>query len=386
MNKNEMKASVKLRTKPTKNGGKSLYLDIYHNGVRRYEFLHLYLLPDDSREAKVTNRNTMKLAEAILAKRIIEFQNSQFGFHSYERTASDFYQYMEQAALRRQKHGRTTHRIAQDLKNKLVAYSHRDPLPFAMIDKPFVIGFLDYMHSRKAVGKTGVSASNNGVLKESTIRRYYNMLNATLRSAVRDEIIPMNPTDKIPLSYLPKAEQTEKSYLTEDELRKMYATHTKIKGKTREMFLFGCATGLRYSDIATLQWMHIEEDADGMLTLKKEQMKTRNVVSFPLSRAAIALLPSKKGKPADYVFGDGRLFPRPNNKSLERWAKQAGIDKHVSFHTSRHTFATLALTKGIDLYTVSKMLGHKDIKQTQVYAKIVDDTKRKAVELLPTFE
>jgi integrase len=386
MSHRENKAGIKLRSKATKNGGRSLYLDIYQRGIRRYEFLHLYLLPETSREAKSENRNTMQLAEAILAKRIVETKNSQYGFHSYERTGADFYQYMEQAALRRQKHGCTTHRISQDLKNKLVAYCHRDPLPFAMIDKPFIIGFLDFMHTKKAVGKTGVSASSNGVLKGSTIRRYYNMLNATLRCAVRDEIIPFNPTDKIPLSYLPRSEQPEKGFLTEEELRKLYATHTKIKGSTREMFLFGCATGLRFSDIATLQWMHIKEEEDGTLMLKKEQMKTQNVVSFPLSRAAIALLPAKKGKPTDFVFGDGKLFPRPNNKSLERWAKAAGIDKHVSFHTSRHTFATLALTKGVDLYTVSKMLGHKDIKQTQIYAKILDTSKKKAVDLMPTFD
>ena len=382
----ENKASIKLRSKATKNGGRSLYLDIYHKGVRRYEFLQLYLLPETSRGAKSENRSTLQLAEAVLAKRIIEAQNSQYGFHSYERTGADFYQYMEQAAIRRQKHGVSTQRIAHDLKGKLVAYCNRSSLPFSMIDKQFVIGFLDFLRTPKAVGKSGVSVSNNGVLKEATVRRYYNMLNATLRSAVRDEIIPTNPTDKIPTSYLPKPEATERSYLTEDELRKLYATHTQIKDSTREMFLFGCATGLRFSDIATLQWQHISEDDDGTLILKKKQVKTQNAVSFPLSKAAVALMPAKRGKPTGFIFGDGKLFPKPNNRSIDGWAKLAGIDKHISFHTSRHTFATLALTKGVDLYTVSKMLGHSSIAQTQIYAKIIDDTKKKAVGLMPTFD
>ncbi len=72
------------------------------------------------------------------------------------------------------------------------------------------------------------------------------------------------------------------------------------------------------------------------------------------------------------------------SKVLKQWCKDAGIDKRVSFHTARHTFATLALTQGVDLYTVSKLLGHKTIQATQIYAKIVDEKKKAAMELLPT--
>jgi len=73
-------------------------------------------------------------------------------------------------------------------------------------------------------------------------------------------------------------------------------------------------------------------------------------------------------------------------KVLKQWCKDAGIDKRVSFHTARHTFATLALTQGVDLYTVSKLLGHKTIQATQIYAKIVDEKKKAAMEALPVVE
>ena len=84
------------------------------------------------------------------------------------------------------------------------------------------------------------------------------------------------------------------------------------------------------------------------------------------------------------------IFKMSNQSKLgnviKPWCKHAGIDKRVSFHTARHTFATLALTQGVDLYTVSKLLGHKTIQATQIYAKIVDEKKKAAMELLPTIE
>jgi len=360
-----------------------LYLDVYRNGERRYTFLHLYLLPETSRENRVANQSTMQMARAVEAKLRVEFQNGDYGFLSYERTGADFFEFLDERERSLRRNNPQPSHVAGLLKQKMMKYAGRKTLPFSMIDRKFIVGFLSFLRTREGMGKSGMSAESDGVLKESTIKRYCAVLNATLNKAVRDEVIPDNPMSRIASEYRPKPEPAEKSYLTEDELRKMYATHTKIKGKTREMFLFGCATGLRYSDICTLQWKHIAESEDGMLELRKKQMKTGVVVSFPLSKSAIELLP-QRGTDDEYVFTDPSS-PRPNNKAIANWARKAGIKKHISFHTSRHTFATLALSCGIDLYTVSKMLGHTSITQTQVYAKLVDDAKRKAINLLPTF-
>lgn len=383
MEKSESKSTIRLRSKSMKNGGQSLYLDIYHLGVRRYEFLHLYLLPETSREAKVENRNTMRLAEAIKSKRIVECQNGQFGFSSFERVNMDFYEYLERLSKASQKHGSTTTQLAGTLAKKMKSYTGRNVLPFAMIDKQFILGFLDFLRTPKAYNRTH-PVKKVRTLKPNAVKRYYCILNTTLNRAVRDDIIPLNPICKIPMEFIPKKEVAEKSYLTEDELRKLYQTPTKMRGQGREKFLFGCATGLRHSDIDTLRWEDITIVEDGTYVLKKKQVKTGRVVEFPMSKAAIALLPKSKERKG-LVFTQ-RVSRTTTNRSIERWAKRAGIGKHVSFHTSRHTFATLALSKGIDLYTVSKMLGHTNITQTQVYAKILDTSKRKAVELLPTFD
>ena len=72
-----------------------------------------------------------------------------------------------------------------------------------------------------------------------------------------------------------------------------------------------------------------------------------------------------------------------SNVILHKWVEQAGISKHVTFHTARHTHATMMLTLGVDLYTVSKLLGHTNIQTTQIYAKLVDESKKKAIDLIP---
>ena len=109
--------------------------------------------------------------------------------------------------------------------------------------------------------------------------------------------------------------------------------------------------------------------------------KTKAPIYVPLSEQAMKWMPERGDKAAeDKVF----VIPRVEyvNPGLAKWAEQAGLKKHVTFHTARHTFATMMLTLGADLYTVSKLLGHSDVKVTQVYAKIVNQKKNDAVNLV----
>ena len=112
------------------------------------------------------------------------------------------------------------------------------------------------------------------------------------------------------------------------------------------------------------------------------QQKTGEPVYVPLSQNAIQWLPEKNKSEAD-----GKVYSLPHVSTIEKWlsswAEDAGLKKHITYHVSRHTFATLTLTYGADLYTVSKLLGHSNIQTTQIYAKIVDENKRKAVNLIP---
>ena len=150
----------------------------------------------------------------------------------------------------------------------------------------------------------------------------------------------------------------------------------------KNAYLFSCFCGLRISDIMLLKWKNIIKDR-GAYTLEIVMKKTKDPIYLPLSDQALKWLPSQSGKTAeDKVF----YIPLFNyvNPALAEWAKKAGLNKHMTFHTARHTFATMMLTLGADLYTVSKLLGHSDVKITQVYAKIVNQKKNDAVNLVNT--
>ena len=97
---------------------------------------------------------------------------------------------------------------------------------------------------------------------------------------------------------------------------------------------------------------------------------------MPISEQAYSLLGERKEQ-TDKVF-KGLTYSAYENKHLAKWIIAAGISKHTPFHSFRHTFAVLQLSKGTDIYTVSKMLGHRELKTTQIYAKIIDQTKREA--------
>ncbi|MDE5840605.1 MAG: site-specific integrase [Muribaculaceae bacterium] len=158
---------------------------------------------------------------------------------------------------------------------------------------------------------------------------------------------------------------------------------TPVSPKAREdknAFLFCCFCGLRHSDVSALKWGDIINDGNKMW-ISIIQKKTRHPVIAPLSGKAISFLPRREGKSKEE-----KVFDMPNhgitNRRLKTWAKDAHIEKNITFHVSRHTFGTMMLTAGVDLYTTSKLMGHTDIAVTQIYAKIVDKKKEEAVNLL----
>ena len=140
-------------------------------------------------------------------------------------------------------------------------------------------------------------------------------------------------------------------------------------------FLFSCFTGLRLSDIKALKWTDIR---NGVIFLR--QQKTKEFVQVPIGKNAAKFI---RENDSDKVFHDFPTCEEWHNRKIREWAKAAGITKHVSFHVARHTFATLALGNGADLFTVSKLLGHTKITTTQIYAKVLDEGRKKAVDAIP---
>lgn len=169
------------------------------------------------------------------------------------------------------------------------------------------------------------------------------------------------------------------------DLKNLYGPSLYIKSEyMRGIFLFSCFTGLRLSDIKTLKWGDVKEDENGVKTIRKRMIKTGGIVEFPMSENAVNLLPMSRKKDGELVFAS-TYHTFIYNFWVRKLAELAGIRKHLTFHCARHTFATMLITKGADLYTVSKLLGHAEIKSTEVYAKVVKEVKMKAIDYLPKF-
>ena len=241
------------------------------------------------------------------------------------------------------------------------------------VDKDFCRGFAQYLgQAKNRVG--GKLSSNSRFL-------YFSKFSAALNAAVRAGLIPSNPAALLDKSERPLFRQTERSFLTEEEVQMLINTpNTHSSGDVARAFLFSCFCGLRWSDISCLVWGDIRSRGTG-LQIEKRMVKTREMLYLPLSSEAAYFLPEKTSKePSDLVFSL-RSYASASI-ALKKWLSDAGILKPVTFHTARHTFATLLLTQKQDLYTVSKLLGHKSIKVTQIYAEVVDRKKRDAVNSL----
>lgn len=333
-------------------GNTSLYLDIYCKGVRSYEYLHLYLSPDKNDKEK--NRETMMLAEAICAKRLVEVRNGQYGFSSP--VAVSLREYV--STIINTKKGSTRRRY-EALANILQGCT-RQSMMLADITPSWFTQFLAH------IGKQG--------LAPNTMAVYVATMRYIINQAHREGLLPTNPISGIKgIGY----EETNRIYLTIDEVRRLADTPSP-NDVTKRAFLFGCLTGLRNCDIRALTWADVHEQ-DGYTRIIFRQAKTHGQEYLDISAQAASLM-GTRGRDGDAVFT--LMSWHAVRQQLKAWVKTAKIAKHVTFHTSRHTFAVMML--GVtDIYTVSKLLGHRELSTTQVYAKVIDKAKREAVDRMP---
>ena len=225
---------------------------------------------------------------------------------------------------------------------------------------------------------------NSTNLSQGSASLYASALRKQLHLAVREGIIAQSPADSV--KNIPMSE-SKKQPLSLSQLKTLskLPINGKLGNEVKCAFLFSCLTGLRISDLRTLEWDMIFEDSHGAFWIKKVQKKTIRLVTIPLNESATKILTSiKKSKPENdekFVFPLLAETRTNTNQYLSKWGAKAGIE-HVSWHTARHTFATIALENGAELRTVSELLGHKDISTTLRYAKATDSLKRKAVNAL----
>lgn len=370
----KVKEAVILRSRERKNGTKALFLDYKVDGIRKMEYLKLYLVPENTRADKQRNRETISLANAVKAKRIVEIQNGTFGFSTVnDKSRIKILEWLQSEREYYYKRGNRSY--SYSIRNLIVImdkFVGKNAM-LKSITKVFCEKFLEYL--KNYVGKYG------HVLSPETIYTYYVVLSISLNRAVRKGMIAKNPFQDIPSSEKPHRGTSMREYLTLEELKKLAETECG-DWRVKYSFLFCCFTGLRFIDVSRLKWKDIKKIEEGKYQLEVIQQKTSEPAYIPLSANAMKWLPDRGINGTDnkiYPFTDRSIV----YDYLHKWVKAAGIEKNVVFHTSRHTYATLLLNYGADIYTVSKLLGHKSIKTTQLYVEIINKTKEKAVNLIP---
>ncbi len=371
-----MKVHLRQR-KQSKKGKVSLYLEIYKGttqnangkivGIRDYEYLELYLIdkprtPIDKRH----NKETLEVANNIKTKIELEIKNGEYGLKSGFNQSANFVEYFK---------AQTEKRLLNDgnYGNWDSSYKHLikfagTQVTFREVDKKFCEGFKDYLTTAKT--------KSEKTLSSSAVASYFTKFKACLNKAVQEDIILKSPALAIST---PNTVENIREYLTLDELKAITKKECRYE-VLKNAFIFSCLTGLRWSDIQKLQWSEVQKNDTGYKIVFHQQ-KTKGLQYLDISEQARGYL-GEQGNPSERVF-IGLKYSAYHNVALERWMMKAGITKKITFHCARHTFAVLQLTLGTEIFTLSKLLGHSELKTTQIYAKIIDEKKREAVNKIP---
>lgn len=321
----KVKEPIRLRMKDLSNGSKSLYLDIYRNGKRTYEYLKMYLIPETDSNARRQNEITITAANAIKSKRIIELTSGEAGIvnHVDKVYLLDWMQTYKEYQEKRGKKGISQIKIV----TKLLKDYAGERFTMDRIDLSFCQGYIDYMLTSYRPNGKRIAAS--------TRNTYYQIFNGALNAAVRAKHLLRNPFNEMEKSEKPKMPESVRSYMTIEEVRALIATPIHNE-KVKNAYLFSCFCGLRISDIIGLKWKDVFMD-NGQYRLAVAMQKTKEPIYLPLSNEALKWMPKRGDKSADeYVF----KLPSSINQILKPWAEAAGITKQFSFHTAGHTLQT----------------------------------------------
>ena len=373
------KEPVKLREKVLANGNISLYLDIYRNGKREYEFLKLYLIKERTAQDRKQNEQTLLTAQAIRSKRQIEIQNGEYGFTKQFKQDIPFLQYYRKMCEERHQNPDSNGNWGNwhSCLKYLEVYCD-EKTTFKDIDADWIEGFKEYLNTVEKNTYKRTKNKNSELfqgLSQNSKVSYFNKLRACINQAFEERIIPVNPLRGVQGF---KQEETERMYLTMDEVEKLAETPCNFP-YLKNAFLFSCLTGLRKSDIEKLTWGDVFKEGDRTRIIFR-QKKTKGQEYLTINAKAEEYL-GTRGKNNEKVFS-GFKYGSWVLLELKRWVLSAGITKNITFHCARHTFAVSLLSKNVDIYTVSKLLGHRELATTQIYAKVMDQKKEEAVDLL----
>ncbi|MDI9878064.1 site-specific integrase [Flectobacillus longus] len=371
-----MAIKVTVRQKAITKGRMSLYLDFYpeiidpQTGVKtRREFLKRYIIekPKNTLERE-QNKESLSFAEQIRASRENYFNKPEI----YSEQEKEILKYKEIGERNFVEYFKSlvAKRKGSNYENWLSAYKHlRDftggILTFSNLNESFCDSFREYLLSAKRRGNSKLLLSQNSALS------YYTKFRTALNQAFRDRFLKEDISKRLrPI----KEKEAQRQFLELEELQLLLNTPCESEVIKRAS-LFSALTGLRYSDVEKLTWSNIHQSERGY-SIEYVQKKTNDKEYLPISPSAYSFLGVPK-QDNSKIF-EGLKYSVTMNKIIRKWVNEANITKHITFHCFRHTFATIQISEGTELYTVSKLLGHKSLRNTQIYAKVVDEKKREA--------
>jgi len=347
---------IKVRELKIGNNLISVMLDNHYEGGRTQKRLGIKYADIPRNTVEREDKKAKKeLVKRIVAKMELDDHYSDFSLDKNFKHKADFFEYCEEYIKRKEPIiNIRTHRAVL---RKLKAWTKKEKLACGAITESMMIEFKDHLNAEL----NGISASN-----------YFKKLKTIIKEATTARYFKKNPIDGI---INVKGKCAEKDILTVAEVKILADTYCS-NSAVKNAFLFCCFTGIRHCDTINLKWENVKE---GFIDFT--QVKTKERLIINLHEAAVTLIGERKDS-SDFVF---RLPSHTGClKVLKSWVADAEIQKHITWHCARHTFATALLIKKVDMYTVSKLLGHRNVIQTQTYLRIVEAQRQDAINKLPS--
>lgn len=346
--------------------------------LRRKETLNLYLIANPRTPIeRDTNKQTLLLAKKIRAEREQELLEDKEGYRLKKDRKINFLEYFQTYI---DNYTKKDVRMLKMAKNRFLDFLNDTPeyAKFAQILKPeqlnkdMMLAFTEYLQSRS---------------KGEGAKSIYQRFKKVIYYAIEHDILIKNPCLGISL----KVDDNilRKDILSLDEEQRLISTHYEGENPNiRKAFILCLYCGLRFCDVRDLTFSNVDY-ANKLLRFEQNKTKGHSAnsgVVIPLNDGLLRLI----GEPTETQTKDSLIFPLPSytmcSKALKRWVKRANINKHISWHCARHSFAVNILNNGANIKTVASLLGHSGLRHTEKYTRAVDKLKEDAINSLPTLD
>lgn len=344
--------------------GYSIFLE-YNKDYKR---IRTYLKMKVSNKPKMTREDieTLYQAEIIRDTKELELYDKPLNFMLQNKLSEiDFIKYFKNIADK--KNLPAYKACSKLLENFVKKKYHISYIKFSEVNAKFCQNFKQYL----------VDKITNEELANPTAKTYLSVFAAALNIAFNNKLINENPAARLRIKLI----ETKREFLTEEELKQFMLVDTKFK-EIKNAFLFASQTSLRLGDIRNLKFKDIRKDGNDYYLFIRQQ-KTKGISNFKLSQVACYIYKEqlKKYPDLESVFNLPKSRSFINDK-IRIMADDAGINKHIHFHVSRHSWATLALSKGVDIYTVSKIMKHSSVAITEIYANLINKKRDEVADIL----